>query len=134
MSRYLYRAKRIDNGEWVYGGLFHTEDITDGNTLIVEHTVEGKNHYIDYKTIGQCTGLKDKNGTLIYEGDVVMRDNRKHDDCNQSDNVHVIYWNKHWNSWAYRAIKWTCSTPLYTDEVKVLEIIGNVHDNADLLD
>lgn len=68
-DRYLYRAKRTDNGEWTYGylyGIWERKYILWGMTNDVPNMTE-----VDPSTICQCTGLKDKNGKLIWESDVV---------------------------------------------------------------
>ena len=70
-DRYLYRAKRVDNGEWVEGflvkrhGLFLIYDIVNSDTC------RQSNYEVDPSTICQCTGLKGKNGNLIWENDIV---------------------------------------------------------------
>ena len=67
--RYLYRAKRIDNGEWVEGylyGIWERRYILWGMTNDVPDMIE-----VDPSTICQCTGLRDKNGKLIWENDIV---------------------------------------------------------------
>ena len=69
-DRYLYRAKRTDNGEWVEGDLVHS--VYKINDICVGKY--GSNvgmHQVDESTVCQCTGLKDKNGNLIWENDIV---------------------------------------------------------------
>lgn len=83
-DRYLFKAKRLDNGEWVIGNLIQNpffkgvrswisseqEDKTRlrsiSRTQALWNSIE-----VDQSTICQCTGLKDKNGKLIWENDVV---------------------------------------------------------------
>lgn len=83
-DRYLFKAKRADNGEWVQGYLFD-DGYEDGRVfiggLVIEKytgaacddwTISGSYFCeVDKSTICQCTGLKDKNGKLIWENDVI---------------------------------------------------------------
>lgn len=81
-DRYLYRAKRIDNGVWVEGYLIHAKK----DYYICENPYECMNEYsslngqsygfggfklVDPSTICQCTGLMEKNGNPIFENDIV---------------------------------------------------------------
>lgn len=68
-NRYLFRGKRIDNGEWVVGHFYEFM----GKSYIFEPPFTSKDltYEVDPSTICQCTGLKDKNGKLIWENDVV---------------------------------------------------------------
>ena len=69
-DRYLYRAKRCDTGEWVEGDLVHSVyKIND--VCVGKYGSEVGMHQVDESTICQCTGLKDKNGKLIWENDII---------------------------------------------------------------
>ena len=74
-DRYLYRAKRLDNGEWVEGYLSYPFCTKKGNESYYFYAKDSLGFFcrcvVDASTICQCTGLKDKNGKLIWENDVV---------------------------------------------------------------
>lgn len=120
-DRYLYRAKRIDNGEWVEGFL----TIMWGQLHIINPNDENTAYPIDPSTICQCTGLKDKNGKLIFENDIVTVP-RDEDPC-------VITWNKDCGKWSmnqYAAYVYDFDN-FWSME---LEVIGNIFDNPELLE
>ena len=122
-DRYLFRGKRLDNGEWVQGHYVYEDDKNgicynphDGIKIV--RWIE-----IDPATLGQCTGLKDKNGRLIFEGDVVKWVN-SHDD----EQIDIVKWLS--GGLCLRNSSNIVGNYVYSD----FEIIGNVHDNPELLE
>ena len=132
-DRYLYRAKRTDNGEWVEGCLLI---IDDSEYRIATSCLQGDvkellnvcAYEVDTSTICQCTGLKDKNGNLIWENDIVKGkyyDNGKsHRHIGQ---VKYIYE-------AYKVVGVKQYTGYHAHLDGSYEVIGNIFDNKELLE
>ena len=135
MDRYLYKAKRLDNGEWVQGylfGIWEKRYILWGMTNDIPNMIE-----VDPSTICQCTGLKDKNGNLIWENDVVKATVRQNSLCQSStysDFYQVAYHKKN----CYFYLKKKNNNLLFDGNwsyyLKTIEVIGNVFDNPELLE
>ena len=150
-DRYLYRAKRTDNGEWVQGVPFEIEGkqvilIKDNENLLRVHYLE-ENMWnaeiyvieVDKSTICQCTGLRDKNGKLIWENDIVKKEfYTDYDNCaNSEEYIGIVKITD--CAWVIETIRDKCTRPIfetmsYSEDVKHFEIIGNVFDNPELLE
>lgn len=118
MREIKFRGKSIENkniGEWVVG------DLHLRSPFAHIHTGLGTKCKIDPNTVGQFTGLKDKNTKDIYEGDIVIRHGRGV--AKDSRGV-VLYQSGQF------VISMLC--PLYYD-IQDIEVIGNIHDNPELL-
>lgn len=138
-DRYLFRGKRIDNGEWEIGSLIA---LPDGKFEIANKCENPPDsdpmwrkcvitHEIDASTICQCTGLKDKNGKLIFENDI----------CDRKEEYPEIvkYNNGDWTlDYSYSKDKESgycyCNLGFYVLERKCVKVIGNTFDNPELLE
>ena len=137
-NRYLFRGKRTDNGEWEIGSLIA---LSDGKFEIANKCENppdsdpmwGKcviTHYVDPSTICQCTGLKDKNGKLIWENDVVK---------DEHGNLYKAFWQSNYYQFSWVCVKsdvFSIGTKwdLWSFKSFEIEVIGNIFDNPELLE
>lgn len=85
----------------------------------------------DTCVLEQCTGLKDKNGKLIYEGDIIVKSDVSAIGYSRT-RVCKVHWHNDWLSWAITT-QYGDTYELSEFEPKQYEIIGNIHENLDLL-
>lgn len=128
-SRYLFRAKRIDNGLWVQGAvLFHDDTATIFNQHPADGSLQG--FEVDINTICQCTGLKDKNDNLIWENDIAFV--KDEDGCSGQMDTGIGEISFLEGLWY---IEGGVQNGLFSliDRSFQIEIIGNSFDNPELL-
>ena len=125
-DRYLFKAKHFE--EWHIGNI-----VKEPDGLYIRDIKGNAMAYIDDEsTICQCTGLKDKNGKLIWENDIVKDEN---------GDFHKAIWQNNYYQFCWVCIKSNvkifvgCKCDLW-NLVKSfeIEVIGNIFDNAELLE
>ena len=128
MREILFRGKRVDNGEWTEGDLIQSRGKTyihpKANSFGVSETGLSKLivlHEVIPETVGEYTGLTDKNGKKIFEGDIIR---------SNSERGYIEYYP---NDCAFDVVDdhgfyWLIS------EMSNIEVIGNIHDNPELLE
>ena len=137
MREILFRAKVINrdegyhrtnykNGDWVFGLITRLYD-DRYKELPAEMTVNGVSGIeVDYQTIGQYTGLTDKNGTRIFEGDIVR----------YGDTIHQVVFEQR-NDTAYFGLVYSEIETMpfgHYQDLKQIEVIGNIYDNPELIE
>ena len=136
-DRYLFRGKRIDTGKWVEGYFVQT---AEGSYIVVPYKAstilgEGSIIEVDASTICQCTGLKDKNGKLIWENDIVRFDIYKYEKMISSIVSDVQWCDEIWSfSIVVNAENNRGTLGHVLDFNKEVKVIGNKFDNPELLE
>lgn len=124
MREILFRGRTTKDKEWVYGDLLH--DGYDYDVAIWEQKCKLVTE-ISPETVGQFTGLTDKNGTKIFDGDILVF-------CKGATHPIKVFWDglgwKFLRNGKPIADAFECNT---ISHIKYCEIIGNIHDNPELL-
>lgn len=130
MREILFKAKRVDNGEWVVGQYVNTcypgNDKETGHFIVV---YPNEYHEIYTSTICQCTGIKDKNGKMIWENDIMVG----HLDDMFPENATYVRVMWHNNGFYTRQIDRDDYDPFDELDQNYFEVCGNVFDNPELL-
>lgn len=134
MREIKYRGKDLETGEWVYGSLFQSLEQYPAIAK-PKPTADGKLFYcltvVNPDTVGQYTGLKDRNGKEIYEGDILLHEER------YNLGLFKDYIKVEWKDAGYIA------TVLNNESKGLVEpleyctdypVCGNIHDNPELLE
>ena len=126
MREILFRGIRCDNQQWIYGYLTSQfKKYTEGEMLsyIKGNEFGTGEHLVKTETVGQYTGLKDKNGNKIFEGDI----------CLYGDSIGVVEFDEDDGMFTFTFDITTCTNfgIIWSSE---LEIIGNVYENPELLE
>jgi|SRR5690554_702927 len=149
MREIKFRGKQLGNGEWVYGCLIKMD--SQGSQSFIYPFYEGASSMscgqlvaltmqaIDLETVGQYTGLKDKNGREIYEGDVV-RTHFSFDHATTQEPF-VITWND--KKAMFEGVKpkdhtekdgYLTRFSFFPEQRFIYEVIGNIYENPELLE
>ena len=139
MREILFRGKRVDNGEWVIGdGIHYPKSQNWKGTCWIDGMQERANDWVQVvpETVGQYTGLTDKNGTKIFEGDIVeivtvdRKEKRKFvveiGECLETNEEVCCYAVYH------RFFGTPITFPI--NHIDLTEVIGNIHDNPELIE
>ena len=136
-ERYLYKAKRLDNGEWVAGHLI-TDEQDDSKCFIAYvfgtdedgHPHDTDAVLVDNSTICQCTGLKDKNCNMIWENDIMVA--HLDDEYPEDETYQRVLWHE----CGFYTKEKGCEEISSIDEFdqEHFEVCGNIFENAELLE
>lgn len=139
MREILFRGKRTDNDKWVEGFYLTSPEFDNIGISVVTAIDPRHPHYVFKNTVGQYTGLNDKNGTKIFEGDIIK--------FGINQRLMYVHWNEETLTWELTDIGVPAcevnhlSNTFDLGEIQVesaygemfSEVVGNIHDNSELL-
>lgn len=137
MREILFRGKEINTGKWVYGS-YSSLTFPNGYT---DHRIKAKtlesidvnpSKKVNPETVGQYTGLTDKNGTKIFEGDIIAWEDNE---SNARGTSIVIYFaeQNEYPAFDLEEHDYECNALQYLHECGGMEVIGNIYDNPELM-
>lgn len=133
MREILFRGKRMDNGEWVKGFPY----ITHGGEHQIryydsESNIENCSHTVIPDTLGRFTGLTDRNGVKIFEGDII-----KHTQVylhGTVESIGYVKWSTAYACWLAGGYTNGRADMFLGDQSYRLEVLGNIYDNPELME
>lgn len=135
MREIKFRGKRIDRDEWIYGfyveELEHSEEKELQKKCYIVPYLYDKHRFVVPETVGQYTGLKDKKGKMIYEGDIV-----KFTTHTNKERIGYVQWLDEACAFVVASPKKTRKNSckiFYFDQLAIVEVIGNIHENPERL-
>ena len=134
MREILFKAKRIDNGEWVEGFYVNYRNVIHYILMREEGILVWRE--VDVKTLCQYTGLTDKSGNKIWENDIVNAEVKQNSLC-QSSSYSDFYQVTYHEKYCYFYLKKKSNNLLFDGNwsycLKSIEVIGNTFDNPELI-
>ena len=118
-----FKAKRLDNGEWVKGDLVHSTSYVGISYPSDEFSDAPIVHRVDPKTVCQYTGLKDKEGMDIFEGDLLYDED--------SGIVSAIKWKRNICGYVYEKAGAFATIRVFSNHTCFLKVIGNKFDRKE---
>lgn len=131
MREILFRGKRVDDGKWVEGNLFISDLPTAPTQILIGTNAVRINYDVIPETVGQCTGLVDKNGKKIFEGDIVKYEFP----FATGERTYEVYYDDDRRGFYPFACGDGCGCcENETESPNRGEVVGNIHDNPELLE
>lgn len=128
MREILFRGKTL-LGKWIEGDLL--QYLGCGKVYIAQNYKGAGGQEVISETVGQYTGLTDKNGKKIFGGDILEITSEYY--SRKEKSLYQVRYHEATASWCAFAIGFLQRVPLCRNECKYYEIIGNIHDNPELL-
>ena len=131
MHEILFRGKRTDNGQWTYGFYRYKEELKKSFITIEIINENSASYFFDYEvipeTVGQFTGLRDKNDKKTFEGDILS--------MGDGNVPSYVFWSEKNSAWEAHNIPRNEDYALDRFGKRYIEkIIGNIYDNPELLE
>ena len=131
MREILFRGKRTINGDWVYGYFVRGNErksLRDSIFVYDSETQSFNDYEINPSTLGQYTGLTDKNGKRIFEGDIV-----KTDKFSEPNKQYIIKYDLQFGAFIGQD-RYNVYFVTFDGDSGEFEVIGNITDNHELLE